>query len=173
MKKFSLSRIVRPSLVRFFAMSTKEKKKNSFSLPINPQKKVRNKRTSAEPNFSAGGRWKGLLGADPASLQRRESSLAEIVPDGDSDGDEVVDDVQITVEQAAERNVDCLRKMLINSHIREGDRILHAAKFESILFDSFSKIRTVMREYGDTVGTAGIHKICQIMDDAERDASEV
>jgi hypothetical protein len=46
----------------------------------------------------------------------------------------------ITTDGVAEQNPICLRKMVLEARYREGERILHAAKFEEILTETMNKI---------------------------------
>jgi len=69
--------------------------------------------------------WQILTGPAPAARppEQEEVSMHAITTDG-----------------AAEENPICLRKMALEARAREGERILHAARFQEILTETLDKI---------------------------------
>jgi hypothetical protein len=153
---------------------SKEPKKNRspFSLPINPEAAAgggRNKRTSDAPVFSQGGSWRHLVEANPAAERYgRENGSA-------SDLEGLMDDPthRIFDDPTANTDIRLMRKALMASLGREGDRINHTVQFENILLSTLSKIGTVLRRYEGVIDTQVVEELKAIVAQAEQSASEV
>ena len=155
-------------------MSTNPKKKRSpFAQPINPEVaagKKRNKRTSYEPAFSAGGSWRNLVGADPASerYSREKGTWNDIEGLVETDPSH-----RIFEDPAANNDLRVIRRVLMASLSREGQRIDQTVKFENILLATISKMNTVIRRYEGRIDPQLSEEVKAILTQAESDASEV
>lgn len=74
------------------------------------------------------------------STPRKSQILTCSAPSGQAIEQEGVSMHAITTDGVAEQNPICLRKMVLEARYREGERILHAAKFEEILTETMNKI---------------------------------
>lgn len=155
-------------------MSTNPKKNRSpFAQPINPEAaagKKRNKRTSDEPAFSAGGSWRNLVGADPASerYSREKGTWNDLEGLVEADPSHRIFD-----DPAANNDLRIIRRALMASLSREGHRIDQTVKFENILLATISKMNTVIRRYEGVIDLQLLEEMKAIMAQAESEASEV
>jgi len=154
-------------------MSKEPKKKRSpFSLPINPEAAAgggRSKRTSDTPLFSQGGAWRNLVEANPAAERygRENGSSSDLEGLMDDPTHRIFDD------PAANTDIKVLRKALMASLGREGDRINHTVQFENILLTTLSKVRTILKRYEGAIDTRVMDEMRSVVSQAEKSASEV
>lgn len=138
--------------------------------PVSSQ--PRGKRTADEPNFSAGGLWRGLLGSDPRSGEwiRERCQIPDL-----RGLQPATEDVphHIITEHLLEGDPHHLRMMLIASLTREGERIEHTSRLDEILSNLISMIRTELQRTKALAGTSTLRNIHQILDRAEMRAGEV
>jgi hypothetical protein len=76
-------------------------------------------------------------------------------------------------DPAANTDIKVLRKALMASLGREGDRINHTVQFENILLATLSKVRTVIKRYDGVIDTRAVDELYSVICQAEKEASEV
>jgi len=76
-------------------------------------------------------------------------------------------------DPAANTDIKVLRKALMASLGREGDRINHTVQFENILLTTLSKVRTVIKRYDGVIDTRAVDELYSVISQAEKEASEV
>ena len=152
----------------------KEPKKNRtpFSMPINPEAAAgrgRNKRTSDAPVFSQGGSWRHLVEANPAAERygRENGGASNLEGLADDPTHRIFDD------PTANTDIRLMRRALMASLGREGDRINHTFQFENILLSTLLKVGIVLKRYGGVVDTQMAEELKAIVAQAEQSASEV
>ena len=113
-----------------------------------------------------------MLGPDPRSREWIKEGYQRLDLRGLQPADEDVPHHIIT-EHLLEEDPHHLRMMLIASLTREGERIGHISRFDEILSNLISVIRTELKSTKALAGTATLRNIHDFLDRAEAWAGEV
>ena len=76
-------------------------------------------------------------------------------------------------DPTANTDIRLMRRALMASLGREGDRINHTSQFENILLSTLLKVGIVLKRYGGVVDTQMAEELKAIVAQAEQSASEV
>jgi len=105
--------------------------------------------------------WKILTGSVTVTSRRPHEEEEE----------EEVSMHAITTDGVAENNHICLRKMVLEARAREGERILHAARFQEILTEALDKIEVII--VGMSPNDTRVAKVMGIISRARHMSQEV
>jgi len=106
--------------------------------------------------------WKILTGSVTSRRPHEEEEEEE---------EEEVSMHAITTDGVAENNHICLRKMVLEARAREGERILHAARFQEILTEALDKIEVII--VGMSPNDTRVAKVMGIISRARHMSQEV